>query len=166
MARSSTPQQFDSVQRHIQIGLDEGGRLDHRRPGTGGGFDRGFFCNPTVLADVTPDMTLAKEEIFGPVLVVMPYQTEEEALEIANDSIFGLGGYVFSEDRRRGYEFACGLRAGRVAFNGANADPLTPMGGYKQSGIGRSMGVYGLEEYLEVKSVYGFEDEAHALPAG
>jgi aldehyde dehydrogenase (NAD+) len=109
-------------------------------------------------------MTLAKEEIFGPVLVVMPYQTEDEALDIANDSIFGLGGYVFSEDRKRGYEFACGLRAGRISYNGANTNSHTPMGGYKQSGIGRSMGAFGLEEYLEVKSIYGFEEEAHALP--
>lgn len=158
-------QQFASVQKHIQIGLDEGGRLVTGGLGRIDGFDRGFFCKPTVLADVTSDMTLAKEEIFGPVLVVMPYQTEEQALEIANDSIFGLGGYVFSEDRKRGYEFASGLRAGRVSFNGANANPLTPMGGYKMSGIGRSMGAYGLEEYLEVKSVYGFEEESKALPA-
>lgn len=158
-------QQFASVQKHIQIDLDEGGRLVTGGLGRIDGFDRGFFCKPTVLADVTSDMTLAKEEIFGPVLVVMPYQTEEQALEIANDSIFGLGGYVFSEDRKRGYEFASGLRAGRVSFNGANANPLTPMGGYKMSGIGRSMGAYGLEEYLEVKSVYGFEEESKALPA-
>ena len=157
-------QQFNSVQRHIEIGLDEGGRLVTGGLGRVDGFERGFFCKPTVLADVTRDMTLAKEEIFGPVLVVMPYQTEEEALEIANDSIFGLGGYVFSEDRKRGYEFASRLRAGRICYNGANANPLTPMGGYKESGIGRSMGVYGLEEYLEVKSVYGFEEESHALP--
>ena len=145
--------QYNSVQNHIQIGLDEGARLVTGGTGRIEGFDRGFFCKPTVLADVTPDMTLAKEEIFGPVLVVMPYQTEEEALEIANDSIFGLGGYVFSEDRKRGYEFACGLRAGRISYNGApNEFPLPPMGGYKQSGIGRSMGVYGLEEYLEASS--------------
>ena len=157
-------QQFKSVQRHIEIGLDEGGRLVTGGLGRVDGLKRGFFCKPTVLADVTRDMTLAKEEIFGPVLVVMPYRTEEEALEIANDSIFGLGGYVFSEDRKRGYDFASRLRAGRICFNGANANPLTPMGGYKESGIGRSMGVYGLEEYLEVKSVYGFEDESHALP--
>jgi aldehyde dehydrogenase (NAD+) len=157
-------QQFNSVQRHIEIGLKEGGRLVTGGVGRIDGFDRGYFCKPTVLADVTPDMTLAKEEIFGPVLVVMPYRTEEEALEIANDSIFGLGGYVFSEDRKRGYEFASGLRAGRICYNGANAVPSTPMGGYKESGIGRSMGVFGLEEYLEVKSVYGFEEEAHAFP--
>ncbi|BDH56514.1 aldehyde dehydrogenase family protein [Tsukamurella sp. PLM1] len=157
-------QQYESVQRHIEIGLNEGGRLVTGGLGRIEGFDRGYFCKPTVLADVTPEMTLAKEEIFGPVLVVMPYRTEEEALEIANDSIFGLGGYVFSEDRQRGYEFAKGIRAGRICYNGANAVPSTPMGGYKESGIGRSMGVYGLEEYLEVKSVYGFADEAAGLP--
>lgn len=100
----------------------------------------------------------------GPVLVVMPYRTEDEALDIANDSIFGLGGYVFTKNRDKGYAFACGLRAGRVSFNGANTNSLTPMGGYRQSGIGRSMGVFGLEEYLEVKSVYGFEDMAKTLP--
>ena len=94
----------------------------------------------------------------------MPYRTEDEALQIANDSIFGLGGYVFSEDRKRGYEFSCGLRAGRISYNGTNTNSFTPMGGYKQSGIGRSMGAFGLEEYLEVKSIYGFEEEAHALP--
>jgi aldehyde dehydrogenase (NAD+) len=157
-------QQYNSIQTHIEIGLKEGGRLVTGGLGRIDGFDRGFFCKPTVLADVTPDMTLAKEEIFGPVLVVVPYRTEEEALEIANDSIFGLGGYVFSEDRKRGYEFACGLRAGRITYNGANTNSFTPMGGYKESGVGRSMGVFGLEEYLEVKSIYGFEEEAHALP--
>ncbi|QLH13000.1 aldehyde dehydrogenase family protein [Paracoccus pantotrophus] len=157
-------QQYDSVQRHIQIGLDEGGRLVTGGLGRIEGFNRGFFCQPTVLSGVTRDMTLAREEIFGPVLVVMPYRDEDEALEIANDSIFGLGGYVFSGDRKRGYEFSCGLRAGRISFNGANTNSFTPMGGYKQSGIGRSMGVFGLEEYLEIKSIYGFEDEAHQLP--
>jgi aldehyde dehydrogenase (NAD+) len=157
-------QQFNSVQNHIRIGLDEGGQLVTGGDGRAEGFERGFFCKPTVLGDVTRDMTLAREEIFGPVLVLMPYQTEEEALEIANDSIFGLGGYVFSEDRKRGYEFSCGLRAGRISFNGAATNSLTPMGGYKQSGIGRSMGVFGLEEYLEVKSIYGFEEEARGLP--
>ena len=157
-------QQFDSVQRHIQIGLDEGGHLATGGTGRVDGFNRGFFCKPTVLSGVTRDMTLAREEIFGPVLVVMPYQTEDEALDIANSSIFGLGGYVFTEDRQKGYDFACGLRAGRISFNGANTNSHTPMGGYKQSGIGRSMGVFGLEEYLQVKSIYGFETRAHTLP--
>lgn len=156
--------QFDSVQRYIRSGLDESARLVCGGLGRPDGLDRGFFVRPTVFSDVTPDMTIAREEIFGPVLAVMPYRTEEEALAMANDSIYGLGGYVFSGDRRRGYEFASGLRAGRVCFNGAATNSLTPMGGYKQSGIGRSMGVFGLEEYLEIKSVYGFAEEASALP--
>ena len=158
-------QQYASVQRHIQIGLDEGAQLVTGGTGRVDGLNRGFFCKPTVLSGVTRDMTLAREEIFGPVLVVMPYQTEDEALDIANDSIFGLGGYVFTQDRQKGYDFACGLRAGRISFNGANTNSHTPMGGYKQSGIGRSMGVFGLEEYLQVKSIYGFEDRAHGLAA-
>ena len=158
-------QQYNSVQKHIEVGLDEGGRLVTGGPGRIEDFGRGFFCKPTVLAGVTRDMTLAREEIFGPVLVVMPYATEQEALDIANDSIFGLGGYVFSKDPKRGYEFSCGLRAGRISFNGANTNSVSPMGGYKQSGIGRSMGVFGLEEYLEVKSIYGFADDASSLPA-
>lgn len=157
-------QQYNSVQRHIEIGVNEGGRLVTGGLGRVEGYNRGFFCKPTVLSGVTREMTLAREEIFGPVLVVMPYLTEEQALDIANDSIFGLGGYVFSADRKRGYEFSRGLRAGRVSFNGANTNSFTPMGGYKQSGIGRSMGVFGLEEYLEVKSIYGFEKEAAQLP--
>ena len=159
-------QQFNSVQHHIQIGLDEGGRLVTGGLGRPEGFDRGFFCKPTVMADVTPDMTLAKEEIFGPVLVVMPYQTEDEALRIANDSIFGLGGYVFSEDRKRGYEFS--LRPARRADLVTTAPTRIPSRRWAATsspGIGRSMGVFGLEEYLEVKSVYGFEEEAHQLPA-
>ncbi len=157
-------QQYGSVQRHIQIGLDEGAHLVTGGLGRVDGFNCGFFCKPTVFAGVTHDMTVVREEIFGPVLVVMPYETEDEALDIANDSIFGLGGYVFTEDRKKGYDFACGLRAGRISFNGANTNSHTPMGGYKQSGIGRSMGVFGLEEYLQVKSIYGFEAEAQVLP--
>ena len=157
--------QFDSIQRYIQIGLDEGAHLACGGVGRAKGFERGYFARPTVFADVAPDMTVAREEIFGPVLAVIPYSTEEEALRIANDSPYGLGGYVFGRDPKKAYEFASGLRAGRVCFNGAATNSLTPMGGYKQSGIGRSMGVLGLEEYLEVKSVYGFEKEAAELPA-
>lgn len=155
--------QFESVQRHIRIGIDEGGHLAIGGAGRVDGFQSGYFAKPTVLTGVTPDMTLAKEEIFGPVLVVMPYRTDEEALDIANDSVFGLGGYVFTEDREKGYAFASQLRAGRVSYNGADTNSFTPMGGYKQSGIGRSMGVFGLEEYLQVKSVYGFAAEASHL---
>ena len=156
--------QFDSIQRHIQSGIAEGARLVVGGLGRPDGTNRGYFVKPTVFAGVALEMTIAREEIFGPVLAVIPYKTEEQALQIANDSIFGLGGYVFSQNRNRGYDFASRLRAGRVSFNGANTNSFTPMGGYKQSGIGRSMGVFGLEEYLEVKSVYGFEEEAHQLP--
>ncbi|TIX39401.1 MAG: aldehyde dehydrogenase family protein, partial [Mesorhizobium sp.] len=156
--------QFESVQRYIQIGIKEGAKVVAGGPGRPAGFNRGYFTQPTVFVDVTPEMTIAREEIFGPVLAVVPYSTEEQALEIANDSPYGLGGYVFSGDRKKGYEFSSGLRAGRISFNGANTNSLTPMGGYKQSGIGRSMGVFGLEEYLEVKSIYGFEEEATHLP--
>lgn len=156
--------QYDSIQRHIQSGIDEGARLVTGGVGRPEGIDRGFFVKPTVFVDVKPQMTIALEEIFGPVLAVIPYSTEEEALEIANDSDYGLGGYVFGTDRKKGYAFASGLRAGRICFNGATTNSLTPMGGYKQSGVGRSMGVFGLEEYLEIKSVYGFEEEAGALP--
>ncbi|MFC9057195.1 aldehyde dehydrogenase family protein [Streptomyces sp. NPDC057074] len=156
--------QFKSIRDHIQSGLDEGGRLV-----TGGlerpdGLDRGYFVQPTVFNGVTPDMTIAREEVFGPVLAVLPYRNEDDALRIANDSPYGLGGYVFGGDRTRARRVVNGLRAGRVSYNGAATDSYTPMGGYKQSGIGRSMGRFGLEEYLEVKSVYGFEDEAQALP--
>lgn len=156
--------QFDNIQRYIEIGQKEGARLLCGGLGRSEGMQRGYFTRPTVFVDVTPEMTIAKEEIFGPVLAVISYSTEAEALEIANDGPYGLGGYVFSRDRQRAYQMASGLRAGRVCFNGAATNSLTPMGGYKQSGIGRSMGQVGLEEYLEIKSVYGFEEEASSLP--
>jgi len=156
--------QFASIQRYIGGAIDEGPRLVSGGLGRPDGLDRGYFVKPTIFADVSPDMTIAREEVFGPVLAVIPYANEGEALSIANDSPFGLGGYVFSEDRKKGYAFASGLRAGRVCYNGEETNSVTPMGGYKQSGIGRSMGRIGLEEYLEIKSVYGFEEEAAHLP--
>lgn len=156
--------QFKSIRDHIQGAVDEGARLV-----TGGlerpdGLGQGYFVQPTVFTGVTPDMKIAREEVFGPVLAVLSYRDEGEALRIANDSIYGLGGYVFGGDRTNARRVVNGLRAGRLSYNGAATDSYTPMGGYKQSGIGRSMGRFGLEEYLEVKSVYGFEDEAQALP--
>jgi aldehyde dehydrogenase (NAD+) len=156
--------QYETVQRYIQSGIDQGARLVCGGLGRPDGLSSGYFVRPTVFADVRPDMAIAKEEIFGPVLCVIPYRTEAEAIAIANDSIFGLGGYVFGTDRERGYRVCSQIAAGRVCFNGAATNSLTPMGGYKQSGIGRSMGVFGLEEYLEVKSVYGFATEAAELP--
>ncbi|KQQ85633.1 aldehyde dehydrogenase family protein [Aureimonas sp. Leaf324] len=156
--------QFDRIQRYIQVGIDEGATLACGGPGKPDGRNQGYFVRPTVFGNVAPEATIAREEIFGPVLAVTPYSTEAEALDIANDSPYGLGGYVFGGDRRRSFEFAAGLRAGRICFNGAATNSVTPMGGYKQSGIGRSMGAVGLEEYLEIKSIYGFEDEAGRLP--
>ncbi len=155
--------QYTSIRDHIQSGIDEGAQL------ITGGLDRpddlaqGYFIKPTVFMGVTPEMTIARDEIFGPVLAVMTYREEDEALAIANDSPYGLGGYVFGSPQgaRR---IANGLRTGRVSVNGAPTDSYAPMGGYKQSGIGRSMGRYGLDEYLELKSVYGFEDEIESLP--
>jgi len=164
MGPAATAGQFDTVQRYIQAGIDEGARLASGGLGRPDGLNRGYFLRPTVFADVRPDMTIATDEIFGPVLAVIPYASEDEAVAIANDSIYGLGGYVFAGDRRKGLDVASRLRAGRICFNGAATNSLTPMGGYKQSGIGRSMGVFGLEEYLEPKSVYGFADEAEMLP--
>lgn len=157
--------QYKSIRDLVQSGIDEGARLV-----TGGldrpdGLDQGYFVQPTVFTNVTPDMTIAREEIFGPVLAVIPYRDEEDALRIANDSPYGLGGYVFGGDPGNARRVVNGLRAGRVSYNGAATDSYTPMGGYKQSGIGRSMGRFGLEEYLEIKSVYGFENEAQTLPA-
>jgi aldehyde dehydrogenase (NAD+) len=159
-----TQAQYNSIQGYIQIGIDEGADLVCGGTGRPDGRNQGYFVKPTVFANVAPDMTIAREEIFGPVLAVVPYSTEAEALDIANDSPYGLGGYVFGTDRKKAYEFASALRAGRVCFNGAATNSLTPMGGYKQSGIGRSMGRVGLEEYLEIKSIYGFEEEANHLP--
>ena len=157
--------QYKSILDLIQSGVDEGATIV-----TGGverpdGLDRGFFVQPTVFSGVTPRMRIAQEEVFGPVLAVLTYRDEDEALQIANDSPYGLGGYVFGGDKTAARRVVNGLRAGRVSFNGAATDSHTPMGGYKQSGIGRSMGRFGFEEYLEVKSVYGFDDEAATLPA-
>ncbi len=157
--------QFKSVRDLIQRAVDEGACLVTGGLERPGGLDRGYFVQPTVFTGVTPDMTIAREEIFGPVLAVLSYRDEDDALRIANDSPYGLGGYVFGGDRTNARRVVNGLRAGRVSYDGAATDSYTPMGGYKQSGIGRSMGRFGLEEYLEVKSVYGFEDEAQALPA-
>ena len=155
--------QYESVREHIQSGLDEGGTLVTGGLARPDGLNTGYFVRPTVFTGVTPDMRISREEIFGPVLSVIAYESEEDALRIANDTPYGLGAYVFGGDVQA-RRVANGLRAGRVSFNGAATDSYAPMGGYKQSGIGRSMGRYGFEEYLELKSVYGFDDEVRGLP--
>jgi aldehyde dehydrogenase (NAD+) len=150
--------QFERVQRYIEIGLEEGARLVCGGPGRPQGLERGYYVRPTVFADVKPAMTIAQEEIFGPVLAVIPYTTESEAIDIANGTMYGLGGYVFTSNRERGYSVGSQIKAGRVFLNGAPSNTAAPMGGYKRSGNGREMGVFGLEEYLEVKAMLGFTE--------
>ncbi|WP_416355868.1 aldehyde dehydrogenase family protein [Aureimonas phyllosphaerae] len=160
-----TKAHYDSVRRYIRTGLEEGATLICGGLEPPEGLSDGAYVRPTVFGDVTPDMAIAREEIFGPVLAVMPYDDEDEAVEIANESPFGLAGYVFSADPERGYAVGRRLRAGRVFYNGAPANAASPMGGYKQSGNGREMGIFGLEEYLETKAVFGFSERSRALPS-
>lgn len=154
--------QFERVQRYIRVGIEEGAKLVCGGTGRPQGLERGYYVKPTIFSDVTPGMTIEQEEIFGPVLAVVAYSTEDEAVAIANGTPYGLGGYVFSGDPRHGYEVGCQLRAGRVFLNGVPSNTAAPMGGYKQSGNGREMGVFGLEEYLEVKAMMGFEGSRQA----
>jgi len=149
--------QFERVQKYIRIGLDEGARIICGGPGRPDGLAHGYFVKPTIFVDVKPSMTIAQEEIFGPVLTVIAYSTEDEAIEIANGTEYGLGGYVFTKNRERGHAVGSRMRAGRVFLNGMPSNTAAPMGGYKRSGNGREMGVFGLEEFLEVKAMIGFE---------
>ena len=145
--------QRDRVRGYIDKGLGEGAELITGGAEAPEGLDQGFFVRPTVFSSVTRDMTIARDEIFGPVLVIIPYDTEEEAIEIANDTDYGLAGGVWSGDADRATSVARRLRTGQVEVNGGGFNPLAPFGGYKQSGNGRELGAFGLEEYLEVKSL-------------
>jgi aldehyde dehydrogenase (NAD+) len=147
--------QFDKVQALIQTGIDEGATLVAGGTGRPPELNRGYYVRPTVFGDVTRDMTIAREEIFGPVLSIIAYDSEEEAVEIANDTPFGLAGFVQSGDRDHALRVASRIRAGRVYLYGAPFDRSLPFGGYKQSGNGREFGVFGFEEYLEVKAILG-----------
>jgi aldehyde dehydrogenase (NAD+) len=147
--------QFEKVQDLIQSGVDEGATLVAGGTGRPSEVNRGYYVRPTVFGDVTPQMKIAREEIFGPVLSIMSYDTEDEAIEIANDTPFGLAGFVQSRDADRARAVANRIRAGRVYLNGAPFDRSLPFGGYKQSGNGREFGVFGFEEYLEVKAILG-----------
>jgi acyl-CoA reductase-like NAD-dependent aldehyde dehydrogenase len=140
------------VEGYIQKGVQEGGRViaGGKRPE---GFSRGHYIEPTIFADVTSKMTIAQEEIFGPVLAILPYDSEDEAVAIANDTIYGLAGGVWSGDKERAISVARRMRTGQVDVNGGRFNPLAPFGGYKRSGIGREFGKYGLEEYFQIKSV-------------
>jgi aldehyde dehydrogenase (NAD+) len=145
--------QRDRVRAYIQQGIDEGATLVAGGPEPPAGFEKGFFVRPTVFAHVRNEMTIAQEEIFGPVLSILPYDDEEEAIRIANDTIYGLGGGVWSSDPQRAARVARRLRTGQVEINGGKFNLLAPFGGYKQSGKGRELGRYGLEEFLAVKAL-------------
>lgn len=151
----SSRAQFDKVQGLIEKGIEEGARLVAGGPGRPEGMDTGFYARPTVFADVNNDMTIAREEIFGPVLAMIPFDSEEEAIEIANDTPYGLAAYVQTGSSDRARRVSSRLRAGIVQVNGTRRAALAPFGGYKQSGIGREGGPLGIEEFLEVKSVSG-----------
>lgn len=149
----ATKAQFERIQHYIRTGVEEGARILVGGLGRPEGLSAGFFVRPTVFVGVRNDMKIAQEEIFGPVLCVMAYDDEAQAVEMANDSVFGLQAYVHSADVARAHAVAARLQAGRVAINGFRHDPMAPFGGYKQSGIGREYGEAGLESFLEIKAV-------------
>jgi len=147
--------QWNKIQKLIQKGIDEGAKLVAGGPGRPIGLDKGYYVKPTVFSGVDNTMTIAREEIFGPVLSIIPYEDEDDAVCIANDSPYGLSGYVSSASPERARSVAARLQTGMVHINYAACDEMSPFGGYKHSGNGREWGVHGMEEFLEVKSVYG-----------
>lgn len=154
-----TRKQYERVQRYIRVGLDEGAELIAGGPGLPDGETCGFYVKPTIFAGVTPGMTIAREEIFGPVLSILTYKDEEDAIRIANDTDYGLQAYVSSQNPESATRVASRLKAGTVTINGFHFEPLAPFGGYKQSGLGREFGEYGLRGYLEVKTVIGYDQK-------
>lgn len=147
--------QWDKIQGIIQGALDDGAQLVAGGLGLPDSVEKGYFVKPTVFSHVNTHMRIAQEEIFGPVCTIIPYETEEEAIAIANDSCFGLSGGVYSADLERAKAVASQMRTGMVHLNGAPADPKAPFGGFKESGTGREWGIYGMEEFLEPKSMFG-----------
>jgi aldehyde dehydrogenase (NAD+) len=151
--------QFDRVQALIQAGVDEGAEVAAGGIGLPDGLDKGYFVRPTVFTGVRPDMRIAKEEVFGPVLSVLTYTDEEDAIKIANDSEYGLSGAIQSADPARAFRVASRIRTGMVHLNGAPLDPAIPFGGYKKSGNGREWGERGFDEFTEIKAVMGVQPE-------
>ncbi len=147
--------QFDRVEGYIAKGIAEGATLLTGGTGRPEGLDHGYFVKPTIFSKVNNDMTIAREEIFGPVLCILPYDTEEDAIRIANDTPYGLAAYVWSGSTDRARRVGSRIRAGQVALNGASGDMQTPFGGFKMSGNGREYGEFGLRDFLEVKAVIG-----------
>ena len=148
--------QFDKVQALIQKGIDEGAKLETGGVGRPDGMNRGYFVKPTVFSHVNNEMTIAREEIFGPVLSLIGYKDDADAVRIANDTLYGLSGYVSSTDPERAANLARQIRAGNIHVNGAGVDPGAPFGGYKQSGNGREFSTWGLDEFLETKAIIGY----------
>jgi aldehyde dehydrogenase (NAD+) len=148
--------QFRKIQKLIETGIAEGATLVTGGPGRPDGINRGYYVRPTVFANVKPEMTIAREEIFGPVLSILPYDSEEQAVRMANDTVYGLSGYVQSGDLEHARRVAARLRTGQVRLNGAGPDFAAPFGGYKQSGNGREWGEFGLHEFLETKAIIGY----------
>lgn len=153
--------QFERVQHLIGVGIDEGATLVAGGPGRPPGLNRGYYVRPTIFANVLPSMTIAQQEIFGPVLSILSYEDEDEAVAIANGTVYGLAGYVWAGSLEKAREIGGRLRAGRIYLNGAPHGKLqdveAPFGGYKQSGNGREAGIYGLEDFLEIKAMIGYE---------
>jgi aldehyde dehydrogenase (NAD+) len=148
--------QFNKIQALIQKGIDEGATLVSGGVGRPEGLDKGYFVKPTVFANVTNDMTIAKEEIFGPVVAILGYDTVDEAVKVGNDTEYGLAAYISGTDQKALHAVASKLRAGQVSINGAGGDLMAPFGGYKMSGNGREWGDHGFTEFLEVKAILGF----------
>jgi aldehyde dehydrogenase (NAD+) len=149
--------QFERVEGYIEKGIQEGAKLVVGGTGRPEGLAKGYFVKPTIFSNVDNRMTIAREEIFGPVLCILPYDTEEQAIEIANDTPYGLAAYVWSKDNVRARRVGSRIRAGQVALNGASGDMQTPFGGFKMSGNGREYGEHGLRDFLEVKAVIGVD---------
>jgi aldehyde dehydrogenase (NAD+) len=149
--------QWKKIQGLIEKGIEEGATLVTGGPGRPKGLERGYYVRPTVFANVKNEMTIAREEIFGPVLSILPYRDEEDAVRIANDTVYGLSGYVSSGNAERAQRVARRIRAGQIALNGAQPDFSAPFGGYKHSGNGREWGRFGFEEFLETKAVMGWK---------
>src|SRR6202522_2098470 len=149
--------QFDRVEGYIEKGIAEGANLIPGGTGRPDGLGKGYFVQPTIFSNVRNEMTIAREEIFGPVLCILPYQTEEQAVQIANDTPYGLAAYVWSQDQARARRVGNRIRAGQVSLNGASGDMQTPFGGFKMSGNGREYGEFGLRDFLEVKAVIGVD---------
>jgi aldehyde dehydrogenase (NAD+) len=156
-----TQKQYERVQGYIRLGIEEGAELLTGGEGHPEGLAQGYFVKPTVFVNVTNDMRIAREEIFGPVLSILTYRTEEEAVDIANDTVYGLHGYVSGRDLERANRVASQIVAGRVFVNGLYDEPRAPFGGFRQSGIGREFGPYGLEAYVEPKAVIGYDGAVH-----